>query len=48
MFFKIVTILAKVEGALGPEAPITNAKSMALSVNQNDKEKVNSLRNLEI
>ena len=44
MLCKIVTILAKLEGALGPKAPITNAKSMAFSVNQNDKEKVNNLR----
>ena len=34
MFFKIVTILAKLEGAFRPETPITKAKSMAFSVKQ--------------
>jgi len=40
MFFKIVTILAKLDGAFGPEVPITKAKSMAFSVNQNDEKGV--------
>ena len=34
MFFKIVTILAKLEGAFRPETPITKAKSVAFSVKQ--------------